>query len=93
MTNKNIIPIIVKTMIITVIAIVIIASLFSCKENQFKNKYIVEITYCDGRPKENILVLSNEKPNNSRIRVYQQAVPTYLNKLNVCNVKTLKKIN
>ncbi len=70
----------------------LIIILSGCNEKRW-DKYLVEISFCDGRPKEYIVVSSEELPNNERIRVYQQAVPTYLNKLNVCNVKTIKKYN
>lgn len=56
-------------------------------------KYEVEITFCDGRPKEIIIVKSIDAPTNYSIIINKHNLPYYKGHLNVCNVKTLKQIN
>ena len=57
-------------------------------------RYEVEITYCDKREADTILVDSFKKPSNIEISTYKQAVPEWNGRLNVCNIKVLscKKI-
>lgn len=62
-----------------------IAIMSSC---QLK-RYEVEITYCDKREADTIIVDDFDKPSNSEISTYKQAVPEWNGRLNVCNIRVL----
>lgn len=57
------------------------------------NKYEVEITFCDSRPKKIVIIEEVEEPNYGYISTYKRAVPEYYNYINVCDVKVLRILN
>jgi hypothetical protein len=66
--------------------IALILMLSSCTEYKY---YTVEVTYCDNRPKDTVVVKEQYRPNNSSIQNYKMAVPKWRGKLNVCNIKCI----
>jgi hypothetical protein len=69
-----------------ILSILFAITLFSC------HRYEVEITYCDGRPKDTITVRDMRAPFSGDIDNSKKAVPEYHMHMNVCDVKTLRKI-
>lgn len=54
-------------------------------------EYTVEVSYCDGREKDTIIIESClGEPDNGSIDNYKTAVPEFAGYMNVCNVRTIK---
>lgn len=62
----------------------------SCKEHTYK----VVITECNTNIKDTVFIASDDgAPTSNNISTYNQAVPSFRNRLNVCNVETIKQID
>ncbi len=73
---------------IIIIAFFLLA-LSACKEET----YLVELTFCDTRKPIQIIVKATHPPYTADIRSdYTVPMPKYEGYLNVCDVKTIKKI-
>jgi hypothetical protein len=77
-----------KTKIKYLLLILILwAPISSCNEWA---EYTVEITYCDHRGTDTIVVCGQKAPDNTEIATWKVAVPTWRRTyFNVCNLKTL----
>lgn len=73
-----------------IIIVFLLLVLSACKEET----YLVELTFCDTRKPIQIVVTTiNGTPSRSDIRSDQTSPsPKYYGYLNVCDVKTIKKI-
>lgn len=87
-----------KNLIILIVFSLIVASFLTFisidKNKQIeadKRLYSVEITYCDGRAKDTVNIISPVEPTNVHIDNYKRAVPQFYGYLNVCNVRAIKK--
>lgn len=53
--------------------------------------YTVEVIYCDSRPKKIVKIESFIFPKRSHISTWMQAVPTWYDEINVCDIIVIDK--
>lgn len=60
-----------------------------CKD---MNTYEVELTFCDMRSPDTVMVETYHRPETKHIQNYKLALPEYKGYLNVCSIKVLRRL-
>jgi hypothetical protein len=83
----------VATKVIAIfLAIVLFVVIVLSYQEDNKKVYLVELQYCDARPKEQVYVTVHPIESVTYIQTVQRAVPEYYGHLNVCKVTVIREI-